>query len=78
MENIGILDPEGINNNPLTGLPYTEQYLNLSKIWSKFPVYKKRNEFINAISKNQVLIRKIRVILSIILYLCVLSTKYKY
>ena len=58
MENIGILDPEGINNNPLTGLPYTEQYLNLSKIWSKFPVYKKRNEFINAISKNQVLLVK--------------------
>lgn len=36
---IGILDPNGENNNPLTEQPYSETYKNLGKIWSKFPAY---------------------------------------
>ena len=37
--NLGILDPQGINNNPLTDKPYSEEYKELGKIWSQFPAY---------------------------------------
>ena len=30
-KNIGILDPEGIENNPLTGEPYENLYYNSNK-----------------------------------------------
>jgi hypothetical protein len=35
MKNIGILDPDGIELNPLNGQPYSEQYKTLAKKWSK-------------------------------------------
>lgn len=54
--NIGILDPDGINLNPLTGEPYSDTYKELAKIWRKFPAYKKANEIINAIKTNQVIL----------------------
>lgn len=55
-DNIGILDPNGNNMNPLTGEPYSDNYLELAKIWSKFPAYKNAKEIISDIVDNQVLL----------------------
>lgn len=61
---IGILDPFGENINPLTGKPYENMYVDAksfpntyagyAKLWSTYPVYEKRYEFIEEIKKNQV------------------------
>ena len=56
MNNIGILDPAGINDNPLTGKPYSQQYKDLAKIWSTFPAYDKATEIIDSIKNNQVIL----------------------
>lgn len=56
IKNIGILDPKGINNNPLNEKPYSDEYKELAKKWSTFPAYKKANEIINAIKENQVIL----------------------
>jgi len=56
MNNIGILDPEGKNNNPLTGKEYTEQYRKLGKIWSKFPAYETRDSIIDDIKNQQIIL----------------------
>jgi pre-mRNA-splicing factor ATP-dependent RNA helicase DHX15/PRP43 len=67
---IGILDPNGLQPNPLTGEPYANMYYNPnmpidkhnptytfhSKIWSNFPMYSKRMETIKAIYENQVVL----------------------
>jgi HrpA-like RNA helicase len=67
---IGILDPQGSQLNPLTGEVYEDIYYNssknansnnptykfLSKIWSNFPMYAKRLESIKAIYENQVVL----------------------
>ena len=53
---IGILDPEGINLNPLTGNPYSDQYRELASKWKKYPVYEKADEIIQAIRDNQVVL----------------------
>jgi pre-mRNA-splicing factor ATP-dependent RNA helicase DHX15/PRP43 len=55
-DKIGILDPDGINNNPLTNLPYSDTYRKWSKIWSKYPAYEKAEEIIEQIKDNQVLL----------------------
>jgi acetoin utilization deacetylase AcuC-like enzyme len=44
--NTGIFDPEGKNINPLNNLPYSDEYKNLSKMWSNLPAYKKRDEIV--------------------------------
>jgi pre-mRNA-splicing factor ATP-dependent RNA helicase DHX15/PRP43 len=56
MNNIGILDPEGKNNNPLTNNPYSDRYKELAKFWSKLPVYAKIHEIIEDIKNNQILL----------------------
>lgn len=67
---IGILDPLGIENNPLTNAPYENMYYDPSKnisndnktykqyadSWSNYPMYNKREESIKAIYNNQVLL----------------------
>ena len=67
---IGILDPQGLQLNPLTGEVYEDIYYNssrnansnnptykyLSNIWSNFPMYSKRMESIKAIYENQVVL----------------------
>jgi HrpA-like RNA helicase len=67
---IGILDPQGSQLNPLTGEVYEDIYYNssrnansnnptykfLSKTWSNFPMYSKRLESIKAIYENQVVL----------------------
>jgi ATP-dependent RNA helicase DHX8/PRP22 len=56
MSNIGILDPMGKNNNPLTNQPYSEEYKKLGKMWSNLPAYKLANSIIDDIKKHQVLL----------------------
>jgi HrpA-like RNA helicase len=67
---IGILDPQGLQLNPLTGEVYEDIYYNSSKnvgednvtykflsgFWSNFPMYAKRMESIKAIYENQVVL----------------------
>lgn len=54
---IGILDPEGININPLAkDKPYSDDYKKLATIWSKFPTYSKAPEIIQTIRDNQVIL----------------------
>ena len=69
-EPIGILDPEGINNNPFTNEPYQNLYYDPTKnfsnknityqklglTWSKYPMYDKRVEAINLIYDNNVIL----------------------
>lgn len=54
--NIGILDPEGVNNNPLTDQPYSDGYKKLAKTWSKFPAYDVATTIIQNIKDNQVIL----------------------
>ena len=67
---IGILDPLGLRDNPLTQKPYENFYFDSSKNsskenptyqsladkWSKFPMYGKREESIKVIYNNQVVL----------------------
>lgn len=55
-KNIGILDPEGINPNPLTDKPYSEKYKQLSEKWSQFPAYHTAVDIIKTIVDNQVIL----------------------
>jgi pre-mRNA-splicing factor ATP-dependent RNA helicase DHX15/PRP43 len=54
IKNIGILDPDGKELNPLTNKPYSNTYKNLANIWRKFPAYENAKDIINTIIKNQV------------------------
>ena len=70
MKPIGILDPEGNENNPFTGEPYQNLYYNpeinvnkdnptyqsLGQFWSKLPMYEKREEAIKLLYENQVVL----------------------
>jgi HrpA-like RNA helicase len=67
---IGILDPQGLQLNPLTGEVYEDIYYNSSKnandnnptykflsgLWSNYPMYTKSIETIKAIYENQVVL----------------------
>jgi len=61
---IGILDPEGLQPNPLTKEPYQniyaesdgKTYKDFAREWSQLPMYSKANETINAIYNNQVVL----------------------
>lgn len=69
-EPIGILDPEGLHNNPFTNEPYQNLYDDPTKeptakngtykhfgsFWSKLPMYDKREEAINLIYDNNVVL----------------------
>ncbi len=54
--NIGIFDPEGKNINPLNGEPYSDQYKNLSKMWSNLPAYKMGKQIVQSLHKNDVIL----------------------
>lgn len=54
LNKIGILDPDGINPNPLNNQPYSSQYKDLAKIWSKYPAYETAPDIIKQLEKNQV------------------------
>jgi HrpA-like RNA helicase len=63
-KNIGILDPDGVNNNPFTNEPYQnlyeesdkKTYTDFAKFWTGLPVYKKVKELISDLSKTRVLV----------------------
>jgi len=48
---IGIFDVDGVNLNPLNNLPYSSEYKELAKVWSKFPAYGKADEIMKSIQK---------------------------
>lgn len=50
----GILDYQGLNNNPLTNLPYSDEYKRLAKVWSTYPAYQKKEEVLESIDQNQI------------------------
>jgi len=68
--NIGVLDPDGNENNPLTDEPYKNLYYDpnkelsktnftyksLAKMWSNLPMYSKTEETLNTIYDNQVIL----------------------
>jgi len=56
MNNIGILDPDGKNMNPLNKKEYWEKYRELAKIWSKFPAYEDVKKHIEDIKNNEVIL----------------------
>ena len=56
MSRIGILDPGGIEKNPLNGKEYSDEYKKWGKIWSKYPAYDSANQIINEIKENQVIL----------------------
>src|SRR5580700_8352763 len=51
---IGILDPEGINLNPLTNKPYSQTYRDYAKKWSTYPAYYKAYDILESISSKQI------------------------
>jgi len=55
-KNIGILDPEGKNPNPLTNELYSEKYKELAKLWSQFPAYETATDIIKTIEDSQVIL----------------------
>ena len=55
-KNIGILDPDGKNNNPLNDQPYSDKYKMIAKVWSKFPAYENPKDIIKIINDNQVIL----------------------
>jgi pre-mRNA-splicing factor ATP-dependent RNA helicase DHX15/PRP43 len=56
MNNIGILDPDGKNFNPLNNKQYSENYTILSQYWKKLPAYESAVDIIKNINDNQLLI----------------------
>ena len=56
MNNIGILDPNGNNPNPLSGNPYSDNYKKLAQVWSKFPAYENAESIIKNIINHQVIL----------------------
>jgi HrpA-like RNA helicase len=58
MNNIGILDPNGLNINPINSKPYSESYIDtkIKTKWDKLPAYEKALDIIMDISQNQVIL----------------------
>ena len=60
-DKIGILDPKGLKNNPLTGEPYKNiyfektglKYEDYGKIWSGYPMYEQKDAVINAVYNHR-------------------------
>lgn len=55
-KNIGILDPDGVNTNPLNNKPYSEEYKILAKKWREYPAYKNPEKTIQNIRENSVIL----------------------
>jgi len=58
MNNIGILDPTGLNINPINSKPYDSSYTDIrdKTKWDKLPAYDKALDIISDISANQVIL----------------------
>jgi HrpA-like RNA helicase len=70
-KNIGLYDPNGLYNNPLTNKPYQnlyenelnsenqpKTYINLAKIWSSKLVYDNKEVILESIAQNQITLAK--------------------
>lgn len=55
-DNIGILDPDGNNLNPLTNKKYSEEYKELAKKWKLYPAYENAKNKIMQIKDNDVIL----------------------
>jgi len=55
-DKIGILDPNGLNSNPLNNKPYSNTYKELSKLWSSYPAYNNAEQTIQNIKDNNVIL----------------------
>ena len=55
MKKIGILDPNGKNDNPLTQTSYSEQYKLLANKWTNLPAYLNASDKIEQIANNNVI-----------------------
>jgi pre-mRNA-splicing factor ATP-dependent RNA helicase DHX15/PRP43 len=53
-DNIGILDPDGLQLNPFTNEPYSDTYKLYAKKWSSLPAYKRVHELIALLKAHQV------------------------
>jgi pre-mRNA-splicing factor ATP-dependent RNA helicase DHX15/PRP43 len=53
---IGILDPEGININPLNNSEFSDNYKKLAKKWKELPTYQKSKEILKNISEQNILL----------------------
>jgi len=55
---IGILDPLGLELNPLTNTPYSDNYKSLTKNWTTLPSYEEkiRDQIFQSIKNNQVIL----------------------
>lgn len=53
---IGILDPDGVNLNPINNKVYSDKYKELSKKWREFPAYEKAKDVIKMIKDNNVIL----------------------
>ena len=56
MSKIGILDPDGINLNPLTNKIYSDIYKEQSSKWKLYPAYSDPEKTIDIIKKNQIIL----------------------
>ena len=56
MNKIGILDPDGINLNPLNGQPFSDKYKEIANKWRNYPAYEKADEIIKKIKKHQIIL----------------------
>jgi len=57
MKEIGILDPDGKYNNPLTGKKYSDTYYQLSTVypgWRNFHMYKEAKKVLKLIENHRV------------------------
>lgn len=50
-DKVGVLDPNGINANPLTGNEYSEEYKKISKQWSSLPAFAAAEEILESIAQ---------------------------
>lgn len=57
-DKIGILDPQGLQLNPLNDTPYSDTYRELAKTWSTYPTHLKAKEILDSIQNNQLTICK--------------------
>ena len=54
-EAVGILDPEGLQPNPLTGEPYSDQYRKAAKQWSTLAAYSESRRILDILETTQLL-----------------------
>ena len=52
-DKIGIFDPMGLNLNPLTNKPFSDNYKKWGQVWSKYPTFEKADVIMETINNYQ-------------------------